>query len=207
MRGTAGGLGHGHRGFPGVAFGGARADARAAARGARGAVGPERRRGIEGSNRAWCGRGPALSALLERGGGFARYGRGVCGRYQCKGCGRTFNALSGTPLSGLPSTRWSRRTPRWSPTVARATPLAPPRSGRATKHSTARWGNGFGRSACADGEQPPQPVEGLPASSPWHRHPLSRQLPELVPPRWPRPRRQRPGLPRRRHNKVTHTIQ
>ena len=32
-----------------------------------------------------------------------------------------------------------------------------------------------------DGEQPPQPVEGLPASSPWHRHPLSRQLPELVP--------------------------
>ena len=22
-------------------------------------------------------------------------------RYQCKGCGRTFNALSGTPLSGL----------------------------------------------------------------------------------------------------------
>ena len=51
-------------------------------------------------------------------------------------------------------------------------------------------GTGSGRSACADGEQPPQPVEGLPASSPWHRHPLSRQLPELVPPRWPRPRRQ-----------------
>ena len=22
-------------------------------------------------------------------------------RYQCKGCGRTFNALTGTPLSGL----------------------------------------------------------------------------------------------------------
>ena len=80
-----------------MAFGGARADARAAARGARGAVGPERRRGIEGSNRAWCGRGPAQSALLERGGGFARGLR----RYQCKGCGRTFNALSGTPLSGL----------------------------------------------------------------------------------------------------------
>ena len=48
--------------------------------------------------------------------------------------------------------------------------------------------------------------EGLPASSPWHRHPLSRQLPELVPPRWPRPRRQRPGLPRRRRDEVTHTI-
>ena len=31
--------------------------------------------------------------------------------------------------SRLPSTRWSRRTPCWSPTVARATPLAPPRSG------------------------------------------------------------------------------
>ena len=53
------------KGFPGVAFGGARADARAAARGARGAVGPERGRGIEGRDRAWCGRGPALSALRE----------------------------------------------------------------------------------------------------------------------------------------------
>ena len=31
--------------------------------------------------------------------------------------------------SRLPSTRWSRRTPCWSPTVARATHLAPPRSG------------------------------------------------------------------------------
>ena len=62
--------------FPGVDFGGARADARAAARGARGTVGPERGRGIEGSDRAWCGRGSALSALRERGGGFARYGAG-----------------------------------------------------------------------------------------------------------------------------------
>ena len=31
--------------------------------------------------------------------------------------------------SRLPSTRWSRRTPCWSPTPARATHLAPPRSG------------------------------------------------------------------------------
>ena len=37
---------------------------------------------------------------------------------------------------------------------------------------------------------------------PRHRHPLSGQLPELVPPRRPRPRRQRSGLPRRRHNKM-----
>ena len=63
-------------------------------------IGPERGRGIEGRDRAWCGRGPALSALLERRGGFARMARGLR-RYQCKGCGRTFNALSGTPLSGL----------------------------------------------------------------------------------------------------------
>ena len=67
-------------------------------------------------------------------------------------------------------------------------------------------GTGSGRSACADGEQPPQPVEGLPAPPPRHRHPLSGQLPELVPPRRPRPRRQRPGLPRRRRDEVTHTI-
>ena len=39
-------------------------------------------------------------------------------------------------------------------------------------------------------KQPPQPVEGLPASSPWHRHLLSGQLPELVPPRRLRPQRQ-----------------
>ena len=51
-------------------------------------------------------------------------------------------------------------------------------------------GTGSGRSACADGEQPPQPVEGLPTSPPRHRHPLSGQLPELVPPRRPCPRRQ-----------------
>ena len=61
--------------FPGVAFGGARADARAAARGARGnragARARHRRR-----DRAWCGRGSALSALRARGGGFARYGAG-----------------------------------------------------------------------------------------------------------------------------------
>ena len=59
-----------------MAFGSTRADARAAARSARGTFGPERRRGIEGSNRAWCGRSPALSALRERRGGFARYGAG-----------------------------------------------------------------------------------------------------------------------------------
>ena len=65
------------RGFQVWAFGGARADTRAAAREAlAGTVGPERGRGIEGSDRAWCGRGSALSALRERGGGFARYGAG-----------------------------------------------------------------------------------------------------------------------------------
>ena len=35
-----------------------------------------RRRLLPGSDRAWCGRGPALSALRERRGGFARYGAG-----------------------------------------------------------------------------------------------------------------------------------
>ena len=67
---------------------------------ARGTVGPERGRGIEGSDRAWCGRGPALSAVRERRAVSRGMARGLR-RYQCKGCGRTFNALSGTPLSGL----------------------------------------------------------------------------------------------------------
>ena len=35
-------------------------------------------------------------------------------RYQCKGCGRTFNALSGTPLSGLHhKERWLSSGRRW----------------------------------------------------------------------------------------------
>ena len=41
--------------------------------------GPERGRGIEGSDRAWCGRGSALSALRERGARFRAVWRGVCG--------------------------------------------------------------------------------------------------------------------------------
>ena len=44
---------------------------------------------------------------------------------------------------GCPRPGGREGRPDWSPTVARATPLAPPRSGRATKHSTARWGNEF----------------------------------------------------------------
>ena len=77
-------LGYGRQGFPGVAFGGARADARAAARGARGAVGPERGRGIEGRDRAWCGRGPALSHCASEGAVSRGMARGLR-RYQCKG--------------------------------------------------------------------------------------------------------------------------
>ena len=38
-----------------------------------------------------CAREGAVSRGMARG----------LRRYQCKGCGRTFNALSGTPLSGL----------------------------------------------------------------------------------------------------------
>ena len=76
-------------------------------------VGPERGRGIEGRDRAWCGRGPALSALRERRGGFARYGAGSASlpvqglrqdlqradRYgRCRAC-----TDQGTPLSVRPS--------------------------------------------------------------------------------------------------------
>ena len=72
-----------------------------AARGARGTFGPERRRGIEGSNRAWCGRGPALSALRERRGGCARYGAGSAGATSARAAAGPSTRLSGTPLSGL----------------------------------------------------------------------------------------------------------
>ena len=41
-----------------------------------------------------CAREGAVSRGMARG----------LRRYQCKGCGRTFNALSGTPLSGLTMT-------------------------------------------------------------------------------------------------------
>ena len=43
-----------------------------------------------------CAREGAVSRGMARG----------LRRYQCKGCGRTFNALSGTPLSGLHHERW-----------------------------------------------------------------------------------------------------
>ena len=81
-----------------------------------------------------------------------------------------------------PSTRWSRRTPDWSPTVARATPLAPPRSG-CHGHSIRSIDRGdlhvqtvnSRHSRLKDFLRPRRGIE-------------SRQLPELVPPRWPRPR-------------------
>ena len=41
-----------------------------------------------------------MSALREQGAVSRGMARGLR-RYQCKGCGRTFNALTGTPLSGL----------------------------------------------------------------------------------------------------------
>ena len=66
------------------------------------AVGPERRRGIEGRDRAWCGRGPALSALRERRGGFARYGA-ESAALPVQGLRQDLQRAfaSGTPLSGL----------------------------------------------------------------------------------------------------------
>ena len=294
------------KGFPGVAFGGERADARAAARGARGTFGPKRGRGIEGSDRAWCGRGPALSALRARVGGFARYGAGSAlpvqglrqdlqraDRYAAVGLapqgtlavvrgvageGRDGEGLGGAMRCG--AFRWRHRflaAARSDSEVLKGIVEADEtyvlesqkgarglgrkarrRGGKAKKRGLSReqvpvlmaadrsgttvsavlprvdaaalsaaldpvgregrpaglrrWrelptlrrrargeprssqpldgGTGSGRSARADGEQPPQPVEGLLASPPWHRHPLSGQLPELVPPRRPRPRRQ-----------------
>ena len=96
----------------------------------------------------------------------------------------------------------ARCCPGLSPTVA----LPPPLRRRGVSHGALNRSMG----ERVRGDLHVQTVNsrhsGLPASSPWHRHPLSRQLPELVPPRWPRPRRQRPGLPRRRRDEVTHTI-
>ena len=90
------------KGFPGVAFGGARA----------GLTRAQRREALA----VLSGRseGEASKAAIELGVDEARrcphcasegaVSRGMARglrRYQCKGCGRTFNALSGTPLSGL----------------------------------------------------------------------------------------------------------
>ena len=143
-------------------------------------------------------------------------------RYQCKGCGRTFNALSGTPLSGL------HHKERWLsfgafeglggalPGGEHGVPLASTerpgteciyggagaggqrrccpvvlRYGSSTRFAkdallVRRWRKlptlrrrargsheALNRSmrkrvrgsACADGEQPPQPVEGVPAAA------------------------------------------
>ena len=78
-----------------MAFGG-RGLTRAQRREALAVLGPERGRGIEGRDRAWCGRGPRCPHCASEG----AVSRGPAA-LQCKGCGRTFNALSGTSLSGL----------------------------------------------------------------------------------------------------------
>ena len=74
------------------AFGGARADARAAARGARGAVGPERGRGIEAAIELGVDEARRCPHCASEGAVSRGMARGLR-RYQCKGCGRTFNAL------------------------------------------------------------------------------------------------------------------
>ena len=96
------GLG-GHQGFPGVAFGGERADAGTAARGTGGSVWPEYGEASKAAiELAWTRPG---AVRIARGRGRRGKARGLR-RYQCKGCGRTFNALTGTPLSGLHKERW-----------------------------------------------------------------------------------------------------
>ena len=60
---------------------------------------------IEGRDRAWCGRVGAVRTARAKG-RFPTVDAGsaalpVLMAAKCKGCGRTFNALSGTPLSGL----------------------------------------------------------------------------------------------------------
>ena len=88
-----------------MAFGGARADARAAARGLTRAQRREalavsgRSEGEASKARAWCGRGSALSALRARGGGFARYGAGSAA-LPVQGLRQDLQRV-GTPLSGL----------------------------------------------------------------------------------------------------------
>ena len=280
--------------------------------------------GVEGGDRARCGRGPALSALRAGGGGFARHGAGpaalpmqglrqdlqradrhpavgpapqgalavvrglACGRRDGEGvggtvrCGGEHGVPLASPLSGGGAgwfggaqghrgsgrdlcagepqgcaragaqgaaarrrsavSRASRCRFSWRWTVAgrRSAQCCPGLTRRPSRPPSIRWspgdallvsdggasyppcaaalgvsheslnrsmgGTGPGRSACADGKQPPQPLEGLPATSPRRRHPLSGQLSELVPPRRPRPRRQRSRLPCRRRDEITHTI-
>ena len=118
----------------------------------------------------------------------------------------------------LPSIRWSRRTPCWSPTAARSYPSLRRSTLGAKPRSTQPLDGGTGS---ARGDLHVQTVNSrhsrcearartscAPAAAAC-RHPLSvRQLPELVPPRRPRPpapmiTRRLP--PRRRHNKMTHT--
>ena len=89
-------------------------------------------------------------------------------------CGGAHRLLSTGRWSAKDANCWSLDGGALLPTLRRRA-RGEPRSAQPLD-----GGTGSGRSACADGEQPPQPVEGLPASPPRHRHPLSGQLPELV---------------------------
>ena len=74
-------------------------------------------------------------------------------RFRCNDCEKTFGALT---LHG------GARHP-------------------SRKHQRLGWQACPGRAAHLDGQQPPQPDQGLPAWLPRHRHQVPRQLSEVVP--------------------------
>ena len=81
----------------------------------------------EGSRAGWT-QGTAAGRQGEEARPLARAGAGSHGGGPERDDGQR-GAAQGRCGGALPSTRWSRRTPCWSPTAARATHLAPPRSG------------------------------------------------------------------------------
>ena len=142
-----------------------------------------------------CARAGAQGAAARRQGEEARpLARAGAGSHGADRCGMTVSAV-------LPRVDAAALTAALDPVVAKDALLVsdggasypPCAAALGVSHETLNRSMGErvrGDLHVQDGEQPPQPGEGLPASPPRHRHPLSRQLPELVPPRRPRPRRQ-----------------
>ena len=103
---------------------------------------------------------------------------------RCPGCTTRSAGLPSAPR--LPRARRSRSPPRAAGLRRAGASLAPPLPGGGAQHPSREhqrlgWRAGPGRGGHPDGQQPPQPDQGLPARTPRRRHQVPGQLSEVVP--------------------------
>jgi transposase-like protein len=99
-------------------------------------------------------------------------------RYRCRDCGKTFNALSGTPLARL---HYKERWLSYLDSMLASQPVRQAASAIGVHRNTAfRWRHRFLAPACAERQRIPQPFPGLAAPFSRCRLALPAQLPGLA---------------------------